>query len=153
MNTNQKILFIASWTGIVSAMVLLLLAGFWMFYPYKTTDYNNLPQKLDKRIVYGGQFLVIRVDFCKYTEVIPTISRSFVDGIVYTIPPYTGVDTKLGCHIRNAQIYIPKGLPPGKYHITTNYRWVMNPLRTIEKINSTVDFEVRQITSSALLIR
>lgn len=139
---NTKIFNFIGMGTILLALGFLLLMGFWLIYPYRTSEYKNLPQKVDKRVVKGGEHITIFVDLCKYSDIMPIVSRSFVDGIIYNIPSYVGVNDQMGCHIFNVQVYIPKALPNGKYYIRTNYKWQVNPIRTIEKQVTTEMFEV-----------
>lgn len=138
----MKIWNTISYITIGVTALFLLLMGYWLLYPYNPTDFPSNVQKIDKTVVHAGEYLVITSEFCKNMTVVPTISRSFVDGIIYQIPSYTALDSELGCHIRKVQIYIPKGLPLGKYYIQSSYRWQVNPVRIIEKTTVTEFFYV-----------
>lgn len=139
---KNKIIILASWFTILSALVLVLICLFWLLYPYNPATFRRLPHKLSTNKIHGGNFITIYVDVCKNTKVAPEISRVFVDGVIYQIPTYVTVDDDLGCKVRNVQIYIPKGLPTGKYTISTTFKFYMNPLRTIIMQTKSEQFEV-----------
>lgn len=129
---THRILILFSYLTIGMAFLITLVVFFWLLYPYKPATFNHLPHKVTPRVVEGGKFLTVEVDVCKHMPIAPTITRVFVDGVIYQIPEYTTVNDVVGCGIRKVQIYIPKGLPKGEYFISTTYRFRVNPVRTIE---------------------
>lgn len=138
----MKIWNTISYITIGITALFLLVMGYWLLYPYNPTDFPSPVQKVDKLTVQSGEHLIITSEFCKNMTVVPTISRSFVDGIIYQIPSYTAIEPELGCHTRKVQVYIPKGLPLGRYYIHSSYKWQVNPIRAIEKTTTTEVFYV-----------
>lgn len=140
-NTNKALITI-SWITILSAIGLLLTVAFWLLYPYKPAEYKNLPQKVDKEVYKIGEQIKLSIDFCRYMSIVPTINRSFVDGIVYNLHGTVSPTSDLGCHLKVVSISVPQTIQPGKYHISTNFRYKVNPLREIEIITISEDFTV-----------
>jgi len=139
---RNRLYIFASWVTIVMAFLFIALCFFWLFYPYNPATFNALPHKVSPKVVEGGQFITIHVDVCKNMQIAPEISRVFVDGVIYQIPSYITVDDEIGCRTRKVQIYIPKGLPTGEYHVSTSYRFKVNPIRTVEMQTKSEKFEV-----------
>jgi len=77
-------------------------------------------------------------------DVVPEISRVFVDGVIYQISTYVTTNDEQGCRVRRVQIYVPKGLPPSTYKISTTFRFRVNPIRVIEMYTDSEKFEVTQ---------
>lgn len=130
-----------AWFTIISALALMFLCIYWMVYPYKTTEFTS-PYKVKEKTVPRGGYVFYDVPYCKYTELIPDISKSFIDGVLYTIPPAVGAKIPLGCHTMTVQTYVPKALVPGNYIIQINYKYKVNPLRTIQVATQTEEFAV-----------
>ena len=129
---------------IVFAFLFLLTIVYWSVYPYSPATFNALPHRVDKKIVHGGDFIVLYIDVCKNMDVVPEISRVFVDGVIYQIPTYVTTNDEQGCRVRRVQIYVPKGLPPSTYKISTTFRFRVNPIRVIEMYTDSEKFEVTQ---------
>ena len=138
----NKYFYILSWIGILSAIGLLLLTGYWLMYPYKPVVYNNLPQKVNKQVYKVGETLELEVDFCRYSPIVPEIKRSFVDGVIYNLHSTVSPTDEVGCFVRQVGITVPQTLNPGIYHITTNFRYRVNPIRVIEIMVESEHFEV-----------
>ena len=138
----NKYFYVSAWVGIASAVVLILVTGFWLIYPYKPAVYNNLPQKVDKTSYKAGDQLFLEIDFCRYSPIVPEIRRSFVNGVVYNLHSTVSPTDDIGCFIRNVGITVPSTLNPGTYHINTNFRYRVNPIREIEIIVESEHFEV-----------
>lgn len=139
---KAKIYIVISWVTIISALLLVLLNLIWLLYPYNPATFRTLPHKFENNVVVGGSFLTMYIDVCKNINVSPEISRVFVGGVIYQIPTYITVDDALGCKIRKVQIYVPKGLPVGKYFVNTSYKFQVNPIRSIEMQTRSEHFEV-----------
>lgn len=139
---TEKCIHIIAWFTIISALALMGLFIFWLVYPYQTTDFINSPFPVQNKKVKVGGYVFYRVDYCKYTDLIPEVSKTFIDGVLYTIPPAVGAKNPMGCHTNLVQTYVPKALVPGKYVIQINYKYHVNPLREIEIKTETEPFEV-----------
>jgi uncharacterized membrane protein len=146
----NKIFYLLSWVGIISAIILLLTSGFWLLYPYKIVTFKTPTYPIVNKIVKQGDFIKYVSDYCKLLDVKPTISRSFVNGIIFTTP-MTVTNRDMGCNKLIVAVEVPKELPIGIYHLETNYKYKINPLREIVIKHSSDTFEVKESTQSAEL--
>ena len=135
-------MLIFAWGTIIAAISLMSLFIFWMVYPYKATEFTNVPYPVQNKEVESGGYVFYNVHYCKYSDTIPQVSKSFIDGVLYTIPPAVGAVVEKGCHEFLVQTYVPKALVPGTYIIQINYKFRMNPLKTIEVTTETEPFTV-----------
>ena len=127
--------------ALLSAFIMLLMVGYWSLYPYRPASYIQ-PDKVENKVVKQGVELVLITDFCRYMPVIPVISRSFVDGIIYNVPQTVSPTADVGCYKRRVLIQVPKTLPVGIYHLHTNFKYKVNPIRDIEILNESETFQV-----------
>lgn len=132
----ENILNKIAWLAILGAIGLMLLMGFWLFYPYKTIEFNQ-PLRVNQKEINTGQHLQFNVDYCKYTNLQATVDNIFVDSVIYYTPPQPSQLT-MGCRKLTYSIYIPRALVPGEYIIKSVYTYRVNPIRTI---NVTVETE------------
>lgn len=140
----HKIFYLISWASILSALLTILVAGVWMVYPYKTLTVDDSPEWVDKEIYKPGDTMTFHIDYCKYTDVKPLVTRQFVDGVIYTVPSYISASNDIGCGNRDIQVIIPTTLPDGEYKLTTTHRYQMNPLRVIDVMAETVKFKIQK---------
>lgn len=138
---SQKIFNYVSWITIFSAGCLIILFGYWYIYPI-TPIIFELPFKVENKEVKSGDYLFYLVKYCKNTKVIPIISKTFVDGVTYTVQQEPAVENKVGCGERRIAQYVPKALPLGKYHISITYHYQMNPVRYIDVVAKTEEFTI-----------
>lgn len=124
--------------GIIVLIWLILM--FWAFFPYKTSVQNQ-PYKVMNKIVKQGDILTYEMDYCKYTDVVPSVERQFIDGIIYALPP-GNAQLKSGCRTVMNTIQIPHALPPGNYYLQAIVSFKVNPIRTIVNTYITEKFEV-----------
>ena len=131
----------------VSAFVLLITILFWLLWPYKiieydpSTDYNivfGLDQ--DGAVEQGGK-IAYEFDYVNETDIIPQISKRFVDGIVFNAAEGS-ISLPVGSGHAVVETDIPETLPPGTYHLEIIRKFKVNPIRTIEVISQTEKFVV-----------
>ena len=112
---------------------------YWWLVPYKTVEIiSAVPLQYE---VKQGTDLEYILDYCKYTDVMPSVTRKFVDGIIYAVPS-SGVGLKKGCGKMVLSIPVPKTLPIGVYHLETSLDYKVNLIRVINKEYSTEKFTV-----------
>lgn len=138
----RRLLYYLSWLTLITSTLFIGLLGYWLLYPYKVIEYKNLPHKVDKSVYKPGEQIILNVDFCRYLPIVPTINRSFTDGIIYNLHGSVSPTNEVGCFERKVIINVPSTLPSGEYHITSNYRFKVNPIRTIEITTVTENFKV-----------
>lgn len=139
----MRIINLVSYFTLISAMLLVLVFGYWYLYPYRTLELNTktYPILNENKVVKQGERLIYQVDACKYTDVIPDLTKFFVDGVIYETPKSIGAIEK-GCHVKNIDVYVPRAIPTGVYHMKFVARYEVNPIRTIEVINYSDEFRV-----------
>ena len=124
--------------GIMAGFVFMV--HYWIFNPYKTVDYSG-QYKTEKTIYTQGEQSYYVVDYCKYTDLAPTINKNFVDGIIFEATEKGSVLPE-GCHTVKVSMRIPETLPPGVYYLETNLSYKVNPIRSITKSNRSNTFTV-----------
>jgi len=126
--------------SLVSIVAMFCVFMFWWLYPYQTSTQKQPYEVLTKEI-HQGEMMVYKIDYCKYTDKIPTVSRQFIDGIIYAVPQ-GNAQLKQGCGHATNSIRVPTSLPPGEYYVHATVVWQMNPIRTITKEYETEKFTV-----------
>lgn len=140
----NKVISVIQWLGIFIAWVLILVGGFWLFYPYKIAEFKNLPFPIvnEGKVIKRGDRVRYRIDYCKYTNAMPHVTKYFVDGVLFELPQVPSLVTK-GCGSLISDAYIPKAIPEGNYTIKTVTEYKVNPIRKITIINYTEPFTVK----------
>jgi hypothetical protein len=138
----MKLINYISYFTLALAFGTILLAAYWLIRPYKPIVFNNLPIKVDNKIVKAGEMLTYDVDYCKYSNLLPDVSRYFVDQIVYLLPAETALAKQEGCHIIKIQTPVPPTLPPSTYYLKLTYRYHVNPIKTFDVSVETERFQV-----------
>jgi hypothetical protein len=138
-----KLLNIISYITLIVAFLMIFVSTYWFVYPYKPVEFKNLPHKVDSKQVKSGEYLTMEIEYCKYSNIVPEISTSFVDGLIYYVPETANPNViKIGCGINKIFIYIPKSLPPGKYTANRVWKYHVNPLRIMYYYTHSESFEV-----------
>lgn len=135
----MKIINYISYLTLLLAFIIVWVVGFWLIYPYKTIEFYDLPMKVQNKEVVRGEHIVYSASYCKFIDKGATLSRTFVDSIIYTTPELE-TNIEVGCKNGSVSVYIPKALPTGQYHIKTVFRYQVNPIRTIDVITTTEEF-------------
>lgn len=136
----NRITSVLTYVIIVLAFAGLFVGAFWYMYPYNVITFNG-DFVVKQPMVRQGGYLEYTSSYCKHMDITAIITRSFVDGIVYTTPSST-TNRDAGCHTMGVGINVPEGLPPGEYHIEILFEYRVNPIRTIVYKNNTKKFVV-----------
>lgn len=137
----KKLLIYISYFTIFSAFILLSLVSYWLIYPYKVAEFSNLPFPIENPMVKRGERVRYKIQYCKYTNINPQLTKYFIDGVVYKTPKTPSIVPK-GCGTIISDAYVPKALPSGTYSLKTVAEYHVNPIRTVEIINYTQPFQV-----------
>jgi hypothetical protein len=140
----NKFFTLIAYITLLTALGLMTLLGYWYFHTYNPVEFYNLPHEIENenKIVKSGDYLIYSVDYCKHVDITPQISKSFVDGIVYVIPDTVGASFPIGCGVNRIQIYVPKALPPGVYHLKIVFKYQVNPIKSVTYNLATENFTV-----------
>ena len=142
---NQKMLTMVFLLACLACITSFGFILYWLLCPYKTIEFKQQPYPVLNlnKTVSQGEHLRYTIDYCKYIPTIPTVSKFFVDGVIFETPESLGI-SELGCHIVTGDIYIPKAIPDGNYRVKIIARYKLNPIRTEEVLNWTEPFIVKQ---------
>ncbi len=133
---NVVLLFI-----IVPAIILEMLVIFWLIYPYKPLEILQNP-KVKQQQVKAGEILEYNIKFKKNTDIPSTITRTLIDGVMYTLPTLSPINNG-GTYFQNIGSFeIPHSIPAGNYYFITSSCYQMNPLRTVCVEYKSDQFEV-----------
>lgn len=136
----MKSLIYLSYLTIILALVSIWIAGYWLISPVKTIEFKQkvFPVLNENKTVQSGGYLEIEIDYCKYTNEIPRITRHFIDSVVYTLPEVEAVAKGKGCGKDKVLIYVPKVLvPANNYVYEQTFHYKPNPLKEVSiTINS-----------------
>lgn len=139
---NHKTLHIITYINLAIILVGFMLIGYWGLYPFKTFETNIQPYKVITKVVQAGELLQYEADYCRLTTVTSTITRRFVNDLIYEMPP-TNNQAPRGCYKDIISIKVPSELPPGKYHLSMIYVYSVSPLQKITRMAETEEFIVK----------
>jgi hypothetical protein len=128
---------------LASAFALLALLLFWRFYPYVVVTYRQDTFRIveaSKSAPQGGA-LSYEYDYVKYMAAPVTVSKQFVDGLIFQSDSPVTVRPVGSGHV-HCQIPIPQTLPPGTYKLRITAVYQVNPIRTITITHDTEFFTV-----------
>jgi hypothetical protein len=148
--------FSNTWTGkrvidaIMAFITMVSLVIFWWLIIDISSPITRVERELigvPDGIVYVGTDIHIKGVVCS-TKTVPQIkvTRTFIDGLVYTLPSGK-VELRVipaGCFTYFRTIHIPNNLPPGKYMQHTEIEVRINPLRTATFESPNIHLDVRR---------
>lgn len=140
---KYKLLAIFGYGTIALGFALMAYIAFLLFCPTQTLEVKNAPMP----IVNGSEFkagdkITYRYDYCKYYDDPVSITKQFVDGIIYTTDPIYVATLERGCHQKDITIPIPETLPTGDYKIRIITVININQLRNDTVVYETMPFSV-----------
>lgn len=131
-------------TFIISALIFCFLFLFvfltWWVYPYRTSVQKQ-PYEVINKEVKPWELLKYRMEYCKYTDVIPSVQRQFVDWIIYSMPESTA-SLKKWCGTVINSVIVPNSLPEWEYYLRALVHFKVNPIRVITEEYVTEKFRV-----------
>lgn len=143
MSNLQRFLYAASIIVIISALAVLLLLGYWLFFPQNIVAYpRGMTFPMVTKEAKLGSYVTYKIYYCKYKQDVSTVYITLVGSAIYTLPPVNRT-IPIGCGYRTvSDTYIPVTVPPGKYHLEILVRYHPNPVRTVDYYVKTTDFTV-----------
>lgn len=145
---SDKLFNIFRWLVLASIFGIIILVGYWYFVPQNPVKFNYADErnvaiiKNENKQVKSGGYLIIDLDFCKYTGEIPQVSTWFVDGILYQVADTPAVQKELGCQKLDLQLYVPKALPLRVLSVKRTYHYKVNPIKTVDVVIQTEKFTI-----------
>ena len=125
------------------ALVAGTVIGWWELYPYNVGWVQEAPFTVITPVVQPGGTLIVRGWACRWMNSPGFVYRRFVDGLVYNAPGVV-MSFRMGCRRDDEDLLIsvPPNLPKGVYHVESDIRFQVNPMRAITYHYSTDQFEV-----------
>ena len=120
----------------------IVLVFFWSFWPYTVITFPNANYETTAASYAQGQTGYYTVKYCKYSDPPVVKTKEFVDDIIYALDVAPPTVLPTGCHTTEIPFSIPVSLPPGRYHIQVDAKYRVNPVRVIESIRETNQFQV-----------
>lgn len=139
---TPKLLKYLAFLSLFITAIMVFTIIYWLLYPYKPIEFMDGDFKTNSEFILQGGYLSYTIEYCKDNDLIPEVSTSYVDGIIYTTPRDPQAFYPSGCHIKNFLIYIPKALPAGSYYIDQVFTFQVNPIREVIVEAKTEMFEV-----------
>ena len=131
-----------SYFTLVLVIATIITLFNWAVKKYEPITFKRDEFQVLNPVVAQGGYLSYTIEYCKDNDLIPVVSTSYVDGIIYQTPntpqPFYGN----GCEPKNFLVYIPKALPPGKYYLDHVFTFQVNPIREVSIEAKTEMFEV-----------
>lgn len=141
MKTKRQLTHILALVGFVLIVFIWAIFMVWWIYPYKTATINQQPYIISESKIKQGDNLNYVIDACNYTDIVPTVTKQFVDGIVYSVPE-GAIRLPMGCNKTIVSVKVPKNLPTGEYYLKVYVSYKINPIRTIISDYQTERFSV-----------
>lgn len=138
---KHKFMYLVGIVTLLGALATILTVLVWSLYDYKPLKINKEPMYVLTKEVNPGDILIYQLDYCKFNDGDVSISRSFVDGIVFTTP-IIKASNEMGCRIQNISILVPQTLPAGRYYLKVDYTYKVNPIREVTVTSYTEKFTV-----------
>lgn len=135
----NKLLNYISLITLVTATAMVLTVTYWLVYPYNPLELKSV-RVLEDEVNAGGG-LTYEIEYCKNTELIATVSRAFINGVVFTTPMII-TNNPPGCHKNIHQTNVPAELPSGTYSLRSIWSYQVNPIRRVSVTKTTNFFKV-----------
>jgi hypothetical protein len=138
---TNKIKYLLAKATLLITTVFICVVAYWLLYPYKLLEIKNNPVPISATTVEGGEYISYTLDFCRFTDLPATVTRQFIDGVVYTTPTIIVQDTAR-CGSRETLVRVPPTLLPDTYHMHIIIQIKVNPIRTMTYRFETQPFEI-----------
>jgi len=135
----NKIAAYASFVTLAIAFVAIVIITFWLSFPYKPATFNSI--KVLEEKVDSGSSLTYEIDYCKNMSIPAQVTRSFVNGVIFTTNTIT-TNNQTGCHKNLTMITIPQEMASGPYTLRTTWTYKVNPMREISVTKDSNKFEI-----------
>jgi hypothetical protein len=140
MKTRDRIFNAVSILTLVSTMGLMLLVGFWSFWPYKIIEFE--PITLNKTEYHAGEQLDMNITYVKYKPTSAILIRQFLNGMIFTLQDAHSNSPAGDGTNRSVDVTIPEELIPGEYFYRQTMIYKVNPVRDITVVFETPKFMV-----------
>lgn len=130
--------------GLLIVASMSMIAGIYLYMFHENPPAVLMsPIPVDKAVYRRGEPVFGTVEYCRYTKVPVTVYISFVDSLVYTVPPHVTTGMPIGCGtIYSKLVDVPVSFPLGTYYLIGKNGYKVNFLVTRYVEWYTVPFEV-----------
>lgn len=125
----------------IFTMALLILIIYWSVFPRKILEFKKDNFKILTKQVKIGGVLKYQAHTCKYVNSPATVTRSFINGVIFSTPSFES-NKKIGCCNDVISVKVPPELEAGRYYIRNTYVYRLNPVRTVTFIHQSEMFEI-----------
>ena len=131
MSKKQMIYYYISMVILVSAIAVVVVAGFLALMPVEVIKPNVQPYKVITKEVKQGGTLIYEVDSCKFKSVPTRIIKQFIDKNNTRYPqPTENSNVIVGCGKTRTTLSVPFNMPEGEWYLDLEVAYKVNPLRT-----------------------
>ena len=131
MSKKQMIYYYISMVILVSAIAVVVVAGFLALMPVEVIKPNVQPYKVITKEVKQGGTLIYEVDSCKFKSVPTRIIKQFIDKNNTRYPqPTENSNVVVGCGKTRTTLAVPFNMPEGEWYLDLEVAYKVNPLRT-----------------------
>lgn len=140
-------LYVLAFFALFAMYAILGLVAFWLFWPYQTlkiVGYDpSHPIAILNDQIHPGDSLEYNLDYCKGTDIVPVVHRTFLDGQTIILQDISG-GLPSGCHtaFKLGSTIVPETLNPGRYYLFVDVDYRVNPIREIHTTYRTDYFTV-----------
>lgn len=129
------------WATLIMGMGMMLYVIWLIIWPIEAMHVNVQPSIILTPEVRAGETVSFELDYCRFTNVPSTLSRSIRGDNVYHLEPFTTVGKK-GCREMVVSVVLPEDITVGTYYILTVNETQVNPLHRIVTPFETQPFTV-----------
>lgn len=133
------------WILNIMLVIMLSFVGvitYWQVKEYEVITPLEGNYALDKTVFKQGDEFKIHLKICKNMEFREDVYGRFIDGVIFSVPENTS-DFDTGCYDTYiTSVKIPHTLPAGKYVYEEKIIYRVNPLKEVEYVFTTPEFEV-----------
>lgn len=138
---KNRLLHYFSYLTMGVTLIFIIVIFFWLNYPYKILEFKDKKFPVLTKTVKRGGVLQYVSRYCKYMDIPAKLTRSFVNGFVFSTPPIQ-TNRDCGCNEVIISVPVPSETPVGIQHIQNLYDYEPNPIRHIYIKQISEDFIV-----------
>ena len=137
----MKKTLIISYAILILSLLFIGYFSYLAFFPFNVIKYDTTTLPVINKEVSQGENLYYVLGYCKYMNIIPDVKKSFVNDLLYNLPPSNPI-TFVGCRNQTNFINIPAELPLGKYRMNIDVTYKINFLQSRHYQLQTEEFTV-----------
>lgn len=142
---RDTVLHVLSYGTIALAMGFMFWFAYMLLWPVKTIEATPNPMRVISTEVYPGENFIYESSTCVFRDLTTKFTPQLRDGIVVSFPTRTA-DLREGCRtVISNSLIVPVNTPPGIYKFAFINEIQVNPLRTINVVIETEEFQVLEL--------